>query len=233
MRWRGPALALLFACAIAPLARAMDFHRVGDTLVLSGPVDDQDLVRLRDELARGPVKLVVLHDSPGGDLWTGYQVGNRIHAEGLPTAVSGKCESACALIFLEGSERSFTDGRPPARTMVGLHGAHATDSGRLLTELAPRMAYVIRSLSGGRYPEDLLQRTVYPRRAEDMVYVFHPSFFPAQAKARGVMQCLKQRDASFRCTMLDGLDALGIGVVTNPEILHLAPEVRQLLDTLP
>lgn len=233
MTRRNRPLALLLASALAQLAHAMDFHRVGDTLVLSGPVDGQDLVRLRDQLALGPVKLVVLHDSPGGELWNGYQVGNRIRAEGLPTAVSGKCESACALIFLAGTERSFTDGRPPARTMVGLHGAHATDSNQLRTELAPRMAYVIRSLSGGKYPEDLLQRTVYPHRAEDMVYVFHPSFFPAGAKARGVMQCLKQPDATFRCTMIDGLDAIGIGVVTNPQVLQLAPEVKQLVDGLP
>ena len=51
---------------------------------------------------------MVLHESPGGDLWNGYQVGNRIREENLPTAVSGKCESACALIFLSGAHR---DGR--------------------------------------------------------------------------------------------------------------------------
>src|ERR1700712_1124332 len=111
---------LLFAFALAPAVHAMDFHRVGGTLVMSGPVEGNDLVRLRDQLAIGPVHLVLLHESPGGDLWTGYQIGTRIHEEGLPTAVSGKCESACGLIFLSGTERSFSDGRPIAQTMVGL-----------------------------------------------------------------------------------------------------------------
>ena len=33
-------------------------------------------------------------------------------------------------------------------------------------------------------------------------------------------------------TMLDGLDALGIGVITTPEVLQLPGEVKQVLDQL-
>ncbi|WP_332826255.1 hypothetical protein [Ramlibacter sp.] len=221
---------LLFAAALAPCAAAaMEFRQAGDTLVMSGPVDDQDLVRLRNHLAVHRPTLVVLHESPGGDLWNGYQVGNRIREENLPTAVSGKCESACALIFLSGSERSFTDGRPVATTMVGLHGAHTVDGKQPLTELSPRMAYMIRTMTGRKYPDDLLRRTVYPRHAEDMVYAFHPARYAATAAGRGIVECLKQPDVSFKCAMLDGLDALGIGVITNPEILTLSDEVKAAL----
>ena len=223
-------LAFLLAAAVAPAARAMEFHRVGDILVLSGAVEGGDLVRLRDELAEGSrPALVLLHESPGGDLWNGYQVGNRIRDEGLPTAVSGRCESACGLIFLSGSERFFSDGRPIAQTMVGLHGAHSVDTKEPLPELGPRMAYVIRTMTGRKYPADLLQRTVYPRNAEDMVYAFHPGRYPLTAKARGVVECLKQPDVSFQCSMLDGLDALGIGVITSPDLLQLPDAVKALL----
>jgi hypothetical protein len=221
---------LLFAAALAPCAApAMEFRQAGDTLVMSGPVDDHDLVRLRNHLAVHRPTLVVLHESPGGDLWNGYQVGNRIREENLPTAVSGKCESACALIFLSGSERSFTDGRPVATTMVGLHGAHTVDGKQRLTELSPRMAYMIRTMTGRKYPDDLLRRTVYPRHAEDMVYAFHPARYAATAAGRGIVECLKQPDVSFKCAMLDGLDALGIGVITKAEILELPPEVKAAL----
>ena len=227
------ALVLAAASAAAPAARAMDFHRVGDVLVLSGPVDAGDLVRLRDQLAGGSrPTLVVLHDSPGGDLWNGYQLGNRIRDEGLPTAVAGKCESACGLIFLSGSERFFSDGSSIARTMVGLHGAHTVDTRQPLPELGPRMAYVIRTMTDRKYPADLLQRTVYPRNADDMVYAFHPGRYPATAKARGVVECLKQPDVSFQCSMLDDLDALGIGVITSAELLQLPEEVKELLQQL-
>jgi len=227
-------LPLLFAAAAAaPAARAMEFHRVDDILVLSGAVDGGDLVKLRNALAGGRPALVVLHESPGGDLWNGYQVGNRIRDEGLPTAVSGRCESACGLIFLSGSERFFSDGRPIAQTMVGLHGAHSVDTKEPLPELGPRMAYVIRAMTDRKYPADLLQRTVYPRNAEDMVYAFHPGRYPLTAKARGVVECLKQPDVSFQCNMLDGLDALGIGVITNAELLQLPEPVKALLLRLP
>jgi hypothetical protein len=211
----------------------MDFNRVDDVLVMSGPVTGNELVELRNQLAVGKVKLVLLHESPGGDLWNGYQVGNRIRSEGLPTAVSGKCESACGLIFLGGTERSFSDGRPIGQTMVGLHGAHATDTRQALSELAPRMAYVIRSLTGDKYPRDLLQRTVYTRNAEDIVYSFHPSRFRQDGTRKGVIECLKQPDISFKCAMIDGLDALAIGVITQPDVLVLPAAVKQLLQSLP
>jgi hypothetical protein len=224
-------LALLLAAA--SVAHAMDFHRVDDVLVMTGPVDDGDLVRLRDALASGPKPaLVLLDDSPGGDLWVGYQVGNLIRQEGLPTAVSGKCESACGLIFLAGTQRAFSDGRAIAQTMVGLHGAHAVGSFQPLPELGPRMAWVIKTSTDRKYPADLLERTVYPRHAEDMVYAFFPGRYPAGAKARGVVECMKQPDAKFKCDMLDGLDALGIGIVTTPDLLRLPEDVKDLLEDL-
>ena len=222
----------LLALAAVPPASAMEFNLVGDTLVMSGPVASTDLVRLRDHLAGNKVRLVLLHESPGGDLWNGYHVGHRIRDEGLPTAVSGKCESACALIFLSGSQRWFSDGRPIGQTMVGLHGAHSVDTKQPLPELGPRMAYVIKTMTGRKYPPDLLERTVYPRNAEDMVYTFHPARYPQTAPARGVVECLKQPDVSFKCRMLDGLDGLGIGIITQPEVLTLPPEVKQLLERL-
>jgi hypothetical protein len=221
---------LLLAACLACGAQAMEFRQAGDTLVMSGPVDAGDLVRLRNHLAEHRVSLVLLHDSPGGDLWNGYQLGHRIREEGLPTAVSGKCESACALIFLAGTERSFSDGRPQAMTMVGLHGAHANDTRRPLPELSPRMAYMIRSMTAWKYPADLLQRTVYPRNAEDMVYAFHPGRYAADAKGRGIVECLKRPAEGFDCAMLEGLDALGIGVITNPEVLQLPQEVKHALE---
>jgi hypothetical protein len=101
-----------------------------------------------------------------------------------------------------------------------------------MTELAPRMAWVIRTMTDRKYPADLLQRTVYPRNAEDMVYAFHPGRYPATASGRGVLECLKQPDVSFKCSMLDGLDALGIGVITTPEVLKLPQDVKEFLEQL-
>lgn len=222
-------LASLLLCAAALPAAAMDFLRVEDTLVMSGPVVGDDLARLKDSLAAGGVKLVLLHESSGGDLWNGYQLGNRIRDEGLPTAVSGKCESACGLVFLAGVERSFSDGTPLPRTMVGLHGAYDPQTGYRMPELSARIAYVIQRLAGGKFPPDLLQRTVHPRHPEDMTYAFHPRRFAPRLRPRGVMECAKMPDAAIKCTMVDGLDALAIGIITNPEVLPLSEAVKAAL----
>jgi hypothetical protein len=229
---RRTVISLFLAAGLCAGAQAMEFNLVGDTLVMSGPVTGSDLARLRDHLSGDRVKLVLLHESPGGDLWNGYQIGTRIRDAGLPTAVSGKCESACGLIFLAGAERSFSDGRPIAQTMVGLHGAHSIETKQPLPELGPRMAYVIKTMTARKYPADLLERTVYPRNAEDMVYAFHPGRYPVEAAGRGVVECQKQPEANFKCRMLDGLDALGIGIITNPSVLALPEAVKQVLEQL-
>ena len=113
--------------------------------------------------------------------------------------------------------------------MVGLHGAHAAGTRQPLPELSPRMAYMIRTMTDRKYPDDLLQRTVYTRHAEDIVYAFHPARYADSG--RGVVECLKQ-EVNFKCSMLPGLDALGIGVITNPEVMELPDDVKQLLERL-
>jgi hypothetical protein len=210
----------------------MEFNLVGDTLVLSGPVVGDDLSRLRTHFATDQVKLVLLHNSPGGDLWNGLQLAQRIRDRGLPTAVSGKCESACGLIFLGGVQRSFSDGTALARTMVGLHGARHVQTREAMPEMGPRMAHLIRTLTEDKFPRELLDRTVYPKDPSDFIYAFHPLRFPVDGVPRGVMECLKQPDAKFRCTMIGGLDALTIGVVTNPQVLSLGEDVKALLGRL-
>ncbi len=222
-------LLLAFALA-APTARAMEFNVVGDTLILSGPVVGTDLARLKDHLADHQLKLVVLHNSPGGDLFNGYQLAHLIRSEGLATAVAGKCESACGLIFLGGVQRSFSDGEPLSHTMVGLHGAHHYETRQLLPELSARMAYVISSYTDRKFPDDLLKRTVYPRDPDDSTFAFHPSRYKGgDPAARGVMECLKQPDTRFKCTMVPGIDAIAIGLATNPEVLPLPAEVKAFL----
>ena len=46
------------------------------------------------------------------------------------------------------------------------------------------------------------------------------------------MECLKQSDGQFKCTMIEGLDAIAIGVVIEPNVLLLGEEVKELLARL-
>jgi hypothetical protein len=225
-------LVFTLALAATSAAWAMEFNLISDTLVMSGPVVSDDLARLKDHLATDRVKLVLLHNSAGGDLWNGLQLAQRIRDKGLPTAVSGKCESACGLIFLGGVQRSFSNGAPLPRTMIGLHGAHNVETKQAMPEMGARMAYLIRTMTDEKFPRELLDRTVYPKDPSDFIYAFHPRRFRPDGVPRGVMECLKQPDAKFRCTMIDGLDAIAIGVVTNPQVLLLGEDVKELLARL-
>jgi hypothetical protein len=214
---------------LSPPAWCMQFGLVGQTLVMSGPVLGDDLARLKDHLAAGQVKLVLLHESPGGDLWNGIQLAHLIRDAGLPTAVSGKCQSSCGMIFLGGVERSFTDGRPLGETLVGLHGAHDPNTKLAMPEVGARMAWLISSWTGERFPSALLQRTVYPNDPRDFVFVFHPRRFRPPARQQGVMECLINAQDKYDCKMVDAMDGLSTGVVTNPDIMVLDAAVKEYL----
>ncbi|MEO8389216.1 MAG: hypothetical protein ABI893_01035 [Polaromonas sp.] len=210
-------------------AVAMDFNLIGDTLIMSGPVLGDDVAHFKDQVATNRVKLVLLHNSPGGDLWNGQELARRIREAGLDTAVSGRCESACGLVFLGGVNRYYSDGSPLAKTMIGLHGAHNKDTKQAMPQLGARMAYLIREMTEKKFPDDLLDRTVYPKDPSDFTYVFHPARFKADGNLRGVMECNRQADTTFKCKMVEGLDAISVGATTSSEVLRLNEEVRTIV----
>ena len=223
------ALACLSLLMLTNATWAMSFQLIGGTLVLSGPVVADDLARMKDQLSGGKVSLVLLHESMGGDLWNGLQLSQRIRAMGLPTAVSGRCLSACGLIFLGGVERSFSDGRPPRETMIGLHGASHIETRQPMPEMGARMAHLIASMTGGKYPADLLDRTVYMTNPDDFIFVFHSRRMQREPTPRGVVECRNGQDAKLNCHPITGHDAMSIGVVTKAEMTVLDPAVKQYL----
>jgi hypothetical protein len=218
--------------AVSQICAAMVFETVGDTLVMSGPVVADDLARLKDHTGTGKIKLIVLHQSKGGDLWNGLQIGRRIRSAGIPTAVSGVCASACGLMFLAGPQRSFSDGTPLRSTQVGLHGAHSRETKLAISQAGPDIIAFIRSMTDDLYSKELAQRTVYTNDPQDMVFFQPPLRFRQDGVPRGVMECLAQPDAKFKCAPIVGLDSKVTGVITHSEILFLNPEVKTYLATL-
>lgn len=223
---------LMLAALAAPPSDAMEFNLVGTTLIMSGPVVGDDLARLIDHLATDRVKLVVLHNSPGGDVWNGLRLAERIRDKGLPTAVSGRCASACGLIFLGGVQRSFSDGQPLAKTMVGLHGAHNRETKQAMPQAGAQLAWFIRRMSDWKFPSDLVDRTVYPKDPGDFIYIFHPHRAANQTPSRSVVECLRQADAKAKCSVIDALDPVEIGVITNLDIVVLEQPVKDVLGRL-
>ncbi len=89
----------------------------GDAFEFSGLVDFGLTEALRKLVTEHPnVKRVIL-DSRGGYIAEARGAVTVLRAEEIATHVSGQCESACALIFVGGNERTLgPEGR------LGLHG---------------------------------------------------------------------------------------------------------------
>lgn len=74
---------------------------------------------------------IVIFDSPGGDLWTGLEIGRAIRLMGFDTLVpsGSSCESACAIAWLGGENRYMA-----ADGAVGFHAAYVeVEAGALET----------------------------------------------------------------------------------------------------
>jgi ATP-dependent protease ClpP protease subunit len=63
--------------------------------------------------------LTMLLESPGGSLLDGISLGRVVRSQGLRTVARYDCASACAIIFLGGSERMLVG----SRARVGFHQA--------------------------------------------------------------------------------------------------------------
>jgi hypothetical protein len=83
-------------------------------------VEVPDLVAAGDDVRFGPVigrgTVVRLPDNAGGDLDAAMRLGRIVRAAGARTEAVGACDSACAVLWAAGAERSIAPGGS-----IGLH----------------------------------------------------------------------------------------------------------------
>jgi hypothetical protein len=177
---RRAAIAAACALLLAAPATAMEFKRLGATLVLSGEVVARDLDRARAEFKTAPaITHVVLRNSMGGNSWTGYRLGELFREHSVTTAVSGHCVSSCSRLFLGGKVRMFSDDYPASLTYVGFHGHY--DFGKLNAQAVEKndLAQWTRRFTDGKVNPELVQRWInIERRAGDV------RFYPELAATR-------------------------------------------------
>ncbi len=213
------------AAAWADASLAMEVTAVDDQIILSGPVIGGDLAKVRYALSMNPnIRAVILRNSPGGHIRTGYAVGNLFRQMGLRTAVSGYCYSSCSRMFLGGKERFFTDDYPLTMTEVGFHGHYRPDGRQrgLLDSQKVRdyglKDWIIKH-SDGRADSNLVERWI---NIPVNVGLIH--FFPVQiARERGVSTFLCEHGpvagGVFACERIDK-SAIDLGVATSAELLR-------------
>jgi hypothetical protein len=211
--------------ASADSSLAMEVTAVDGQIILSGPVVDGDLAKVKYTLAMNPnIRAAILRNSPGGHIRTGYAVGNLFREMGLRTAVSGYCYSSCSRMFLGGKERFFTDDYPLTMTHVGFHGHYRAD-GRQRGHLDSQKIrdyglkdWIIKH-SDGRADPNLVERWI---NIPVNVGLIH--FFPVQiARERGLSTFLCDQGpvagSVFACERI-GKSAIDLGIATSAELLR-------------
>lgn len=211
------AAALSIAAFVAPATAAtVEPIETGDaataTLLYSGPVVQGDLERLHKQVEKVPAgkRIVLMLESPGGNLNEGFAVGRFIHSARITTvAIQGKgCHSSCTFMFLGG--RDLTSGQPSRIMMkgarIGFHQGH-------IAGLQQR-AYTA---------DDINKATAF---GQEMVR--SANAFLAEIKADPEFLTLFLSSPAATVTLLNELDALRLGIYV------MDPQTRTLLspDTL-
>jgi hypothetical protein len=208
--------------------QAMDFSVHGDVLKMSGAVVNGDLTSLKINLETNPnIKTIVLHNSYGGHVSTGYDAGELLRTLGLRTVVSGYCISSCSRIFLGGAIRQFSNEVPLQKSYIGFHG-HYDNLGALNEEsVAKRGLYDwIIKYTDGKVDKKLLAQWIAFKRNTDIVAFFHPSTsFSDGLTVRNCELYTKSNGAPLRCPGLPS-DALQQGVITTLEPFALPASLQ-------
>lgn len=217
---------------LAASANAAEIVVAGNQVLLTGRIEPEEYHRFRQALERSPtpVDTVILRGSPGGNVAAAESIMTVIWNRNMTTAISGPCASACAVIFLAGRQRRFTDEQPVSRTYLMYHGCYSTDGfGNGTTRwnhvCSQRFAQTVRDYADKRLDEDLLQRWTATPDNRGGAYFFDArrlrrkdgmsSFFCAGSEARKVEDCER----------LPGVDAYTLGLVTSAELVKVHPDL--------
>lgn len=214
--------------ALTPSAAAMDMKVVGDQLIMSGPIDGSELAGLRNLAAErrdAGVRMVVLRDSPGGNLWTSMRIGEEIRDRGWKTAVSGYCFSGCAVVFLGGVERYFTDDKPYSQTQLAFHAAYNTieASGTRQGSVNNSASFTARQWtkkhSGGKLSDAMLDRFEKLEKTE-FVHFFDAQRVPRAGVPSAFVCSHAEQDPKKKCRPLADADVYREGIATSAELIR-------------
>ncbi len=223
----------LLCVAVRP-ANAMTTRVVQDQVIVSGPLTPPDVDRFAKLLDGKPaITTVILWNSPGGAFEANRGLTKLIADRKLDTAVAGFCLSACAMVFLAGNERYFSDGESLETTMLGFHGSYT--NGHLAPE--ERLQFlrgVVEDETGDKADPAIVERWLHLAEPSDFVRFYYPGS-DGNPRTDTVFECTKggpyssdyggggpYSGDSFECMPVAGHTALSMGIITSTRILHVA-----------
>jgi hypothetical protein len=212
-RW----IAAILICLATP-AGAMQINVSGDQIILIGPVVWSDAADVALTLGNNPtVTTAILRNSPGGDVNSGYAIGEIFRAKGMRTAASGFCYSSCSRMFMGGRTRVFTGDFPPDRTHVGFHGHYRAD-GTLNTESVRSLHlrdWIIK-FSDGKADPSLVDQWVNLPVSQAMIHFYHPTTLHGHPTT--TFFCHDANTKVFDCDHI-AKTAFDLGVITSLDLI--------------
>jgi len=228
--------AILF-CVISTSLPATEATVVGDQLILSGRASDNELVLVRDAIAKhgDRIKVVILRDHSGRAENTDLMRAADLIAErGWRTAVSGFCGTACSKLFLGGVERHFTDDKSTSQTSV-MFGSTTfvkdsdsvkTDRSRRGGEGSERHNFLMRqwtqARTGGKVSEATLNR-MFPPDGEIRYLHFYDAKRVTRKDGVSVLFCDGKEAPAKRwqeCEKIADTDAYKDGILTSGVLIR-------------
>ncbi len=213
----------IFIVAASGNAAAMTMRVAGNQAILSGqlvPSDEEQFAQLVQ--ANPAIATVVLWNSPGGSARANAGLTQIIQDRKLNTAVAGYCVSACAMVFLSGSQRYFSDGESVDATSLGFHGSYV--QGTLAPEKRLQfLENLVETESAGKADPKLVDRWLHFTDEHETVRFRYPGSDGAP-KAATVFDCHgpgPNRGDYDSCTPIDGPNALSMGIITSTSIVHV------------
>lgn len=216
-------VAAFFFIASAGNGAAMTMRVAGDQAILSGRLEPSDGAQFSDLLqANSSISTVVLWNSPGGSAVANAELTATIQDRKLNTAVAGYCVSACAMVFLSGSQRYFSDGEPLDRTSLGFHGSylHGTLAGEKRLQF---LESLVETETGGKADPSLVAHWLHLSDESQTVRFRYPGS-DGSPKTATVFNCQgggpNRGDYDF-CSPIAGPNALSMGIITSTQIVHV------------
>ena len=204
-------LALAGVVTLVSPAMAMTVEVQGSAVFVSGDIGPTDILKFRAAVSRPGIDTLVLVNSEGGDLYTSFHLARVVAAWRLKTVVAGQCSSACAIIFMGGVERSFSDAFEPQDTYVGIHGAISRINGKVNGVVAAQIYAFFRRNMGERFDADIMELAIYGMQdAGSLLRVFDATRQPQ----RDPYHCESGQTERRNCSEFKDQNALSLGVVT-------------------
>ena len=204
-------LAVASGVTLVGPAMAMTVEVQGNAVFAAGDIGPKDILKFREAVSRPGVDTLLLVNSEGGDLYTGFHLARVVAAWRLKTVVAGQCSSACAIVFVGGVERSFSGAYEPQDTYVGIHGAISRIDGKVNGVVAAQIYAFFRRNMGERFDADIMELAVYGMRdAGSLLRVFDG----ARQPKRDPYHCESGQTERQNCTEFKDQNALSLGVVT-------------------